>query len=69
MKIKDFKIGFSDIGGIFIAKDIQSDFHKHYAITILISFGEAFKITTADKEHELYNVAIIQKILLTDLLL
>lgn len=61
MKASECKIGFSNIGGIFIAKDIKSDFHKHYAITILISFGEAFKITTPDKKSDFYNVALIQK--------
>lgn len=61
MNDKNFKIGYSDIGGIFIGKDIQSDFHRHYAVTILISFGETFKITTTDQKHDFYNVAIIQK--------
>lgn len=57
----DFKIGFSEIGGIYIGKNIQSNFHKHYAITILLSFGEAFKITTTDGNHESHKVAVIQK--------
>lgn len=61
MNDKNFKIGFSDIGGIFIGKDIQSDFHRHYAVAILISFGEAFKITTEDNKFDFYNVAVIQK--------
>lgn len=61
MNDRNFKIGFSDIGGIFIGKDIKSDFHRHYAITILISFGEAFKITTSIKKQDFYKVAIIQK--------
>lgn len=61
MKASECKIGFSNIGGIFIAKDIKSDFHKHYAITILISFGAAFKITTSDKKSGFYKVAVIQK--------
>ncbi len=61
MSDKNFKIGFSDIGGIFIGKDINSDFHSHYAISILISFGEAFKITTSDKKPDFFKVAIIQK--------
>lgn len=61
MNKKKFKIGFSDIGGIFIGKNIKSDFHRHYAITILISFGEDFIITTSTKKHDFYKVAIIQK--------
>lgn len=61
MKGKQFKIGFSNIGGIFIGKDIKSDFHKHYAITILLSYGAPFRITTKDKESDFYNAAIIQK--------
>lgn len=61
MKGKHFKIGYSDVGGIFIGRNIKSDFHKHYAITILISFGEPFKLTTTRNESDFYNVAIIQK--------
>lgn len=61
MNDKNFKIGFSDIGGIFIGKDIKSDFHRHYAITILFSFGEDFKIITSNQKQDFYKVAIIQK--------
>lgn len=61
MKEHKFKIGFSEIGGIYVGKNIKSSFHKHYAITVLISFGGSFKITDAyDKECQ-YKVAIIQK--------
>lgn len=58
---KKFKIGYSEIGGIFIGRNIQSNFHDHYAITILISLGDPFKITTVDLKQDLYKVAIIQK--------
>ena len=61
MSKNEFKIGYSEIGGIFIGKNIQSNFHKHYAITVLLSFGEAFKIITEDQKQDLYKVAIIQK--------
>lgn len=40
--IKKIKIGFSDIGGIYIGKDIQTEQHLHHAITIVISFSENF---------------------------
>lgn len=39
---RDIKIGFSDIGGIYICKDIQTDQHLHHAITIAVSFSEKF---------------------------
>lgn len=61
MNIKTSKIGFSDIGGLFIGKDINSDFHKHYAISMIISFGKTFKITTTDKKQNEYQAALIQK--------
>jgi len=71
---KNFKIGFSEIGGIYIGKNILSNFHKHYSITIIISFGEAFKITTTEQnlpstadKQDLYKVAIIQKNISYDL--
>lgn len=56
-----FKIGYSDVGGIYIGRNIQSKSHKHYAISILISFGPAFKITTAEGKQDSFKVAIIQK--------
>ena len=55
------KIGFSEIGGIFIGQDIQSDFHKHYALSMIISLGKPFKITGIDKKQNSYKVAVIQK--------
>lgn len=55
------KIGFSEIGGIFIGQNIQSDYHKHYAVSIIISLGEPFKITGIDKKQDFYKVAVIQK--------
>ncbi len=44
MSSKQFKIGFCDLGGIFVGKGIKSKFHKHYAHTLLISLGEPFEI-------------------------
>lgn len=55
------KIGFSKIGGIFIGKNIQSDYHKHYAVSIIISFGKPFKITTDKQKQYNCKVAKIQK--------
>lgn len=61
MHNKITKIGFSEIGGLFIGKDIKSDFHKHYALSILISFGKPFKIITSENIQDDYQVALIQK--------
>ena len=55
------KIGFSKIGGIFIGKNIVSDFHKHYALTVIISFGETFKINNSEGCQNDYQFALIQK--------
>jgi len=55
------KIGFSKNGGIFIGQNIQSDFHKHYAVSIIMSLGKPFKIIGVDKKQDLYKVAVIQK--------
>jgi len=55
------KIGFSKIGGIFIGKNIVSDFHKHYALTVIISFGEIFKIYTSEGYQDDIQFALIQK--------
>lgn len=57
----EFKIGYSDVGGIYIGKNVQSDFHKHYAITVLLSLGDAFIITSSDKDRIDCKAVIIQK--------
>jgi AraC-like DNA-binding protein len=55
------KIGFSKIGGIFIGKDIISDFHKHYALTVILSFGEPFTLHTLEGLGGNFHFALIQK--------
>ncbi|MEX1015058.1 MAG: AraC family transcriptional regulator [Candidatus Paceibacterota bacterium] len=60
-KDKISKIGFSKIGGIYIGKDIVSDFHKNYALTVILSFGENFKLYTSEGYQGDYKCALIQK--------
>ncbi|MFA6400348.1 MAG: AraC family transcriptional regulator [Salinivirgaceae bacterium] len=55
------KIGFSKIGGIFIGKDIVSNFHKHYALTVILSFGETFKLNTSEGYRDDFQFTLIQK--------
>lgn len=55
------KIGFSRIGGIFIGKDILSEFHKHYALTVIASFGKSFKLFSSEGNQEEYQMVLIQK--------
>lgn len=45
MKNINAKIGFSYIGGIYIGKNIKTDFHRHYAITIAISADGVFEVS------------------------
>lgn len=63
MDLKDSisKIGYSDIGGIFIGKNIISEFHKHYALSVIISFGKPFKLRTNDGYSDECQFALIQK--------
>lgn len=61
MSDKVSKIGFSGVGGIFIGKDIVSDFHKHYAVTVIASFGASFRLYTSKGKREEYQIALIQK--------
>ena len=55
------KIGFSKIGGIFIGKDIVSDFHKNYALTVIMSFGKSFKLYTSQGYQGYFKYALIQR--------
>ena len=61
MNPDNFKIGFSDLGGIYMAKNIKSDFHKHHLIAIILSYGEPFEITRENGRPELYEAVFIQK--------
>lgn len=61
MNKNNYKIGYSDIGGIYISKNVQADFHKQHTITIILTFGEPFKIAIKNKTPESYMVAIVQK--------
>jgi AraC-like DNA-binding protein len=55
------KIAFSDLGGIYMCKNINSDFHKHHLIAIILSYGEPFEITRENGQSELYEAVFIQK--------
>ena len=61
MNTKVSKIGFSGIGGVFVDKNIKSEFHKHYAVSIIISFGKPFKLTTSDNVEGECKLVLIQK--------
>jgi len=54
-----YKIGFSEIGGIFIGKNIKSTFHKHPSIAIVLSFEKQFEIVTSENSSLLYEAALI----------
>jgi AraC-like DNA-binding protein len=55
------KIAYSELGGIYMCKNIKSDFHKHHLIAIILSYGEPFEITRKNGQSELYEAVFIQK--------
>jgi len=57
----EFKIGYSNIGGIYMGKNTQTDFHRLHAVVIVLSFGERFTIAFEDKKTQLLYAALIQK--------
>jgi len=61
MKSGNSKIAYSDLGGIYMCKNIKSDFHKHHLIAIILSYGEPFEITQENGQAELYEAVFIQK--------
>lgn len=61
MNWNNYKIGYSNIGGIYIGKNVQADFHKQHTITIILTLGEPFRIALKNKVPESYMVAIVQK--------
>ena len=56
-----YKIGYSDIGGVFIGRDIRSVFHKHHSLAIVLSYGEPFEITTENSQPDSYEAALIPR--------
>lgn len=61
MNSPKYKIGYSESGGFFIGKNIQSNFHKHHLIAIVLSFAESFEIVNENNQSNTYEVALIPK--------
>jgi AraC-like DNA-binding protein len=61
MKNKNSKIyGVENIGGIYIDKSINIDFHKHNFIKIILSQKEDFFITLKKQYKQAYQATLIQ---------
>lgn len=60
MDFNQQKLGYSTHGGIFIGKNIQSDYHKHHLISIIISFEDSFRIKIKSKDENIYKAVIVQ---------
>jgi len=56
-----FKIGYSENGGIYMGKNIQSEFHEHHLIAIVLSFIEPIEIIDKENQSNTYEVALIPK--------
>jgi AraC-like DNA-binding protein len=56
-----YKIGYAEDGGIFIGKNIQSDFHKHHLTAIVLSFAKPFEIVQENNQSNTYEAALIPK--------
>lgn len=56
-----YRIGYSECGGIYLGKNIQSDFHENNLLTIVLSFSEPFEIITKPNQSYSYEVAFIPK--------
>lgn len=61
MNPSSYKIGYSDLGRIYIGENIKSEFHKHHLVAIILSDGEPFEITRENSQPELYEAVLIQK--------
>ena len=56
-----YRIEYSDSGGIYIGKNIQSDFHENHLLSIVLSFSEPFEIITNTNQPGSYEAAFIPK--------
>ncbi len=61
MEHAKYRIGYSESGGIYIGKNIQSDFHENHLLTIVLSFSEPFEIITKMNQSYSYEGAFIPK--------
>ncbi len=58
---KATKIGYSNDGGIFMGSGIQSDFHKHHAMVIILSCDSEFEIIPKQAGTIRTKAILIQK--------
>lgn len=61
MEQTKYRIDYSESGGIYIGKNIQSDFHENHLLVIMLSFTEPFEIITKENHSSLYEAAFIPK--------
>jgi len=54
-------IGFSEIGGYFIGRNIISDFHKDHGISIILSPDQPFEIKSVNNENNQFTNVLIQR--------
>ncbi len=57
----DSKLGYSDIGGIFISRGLKSSPHANHTITMILSFGEPVRIALRGEPEQPYKAVIIKK--------
>ncbi|MCC9074076.1 helix-turn-helix transcriptional regulator [Flavobacterium sp. F-65] len=58
-KLNENKIAFSEIGGIYIGKNLQTDFHKHYAVMVIFSLDKPFELAY-ENQTKSFDACIIQ---------
>ncbi|MDH5598336.1 MAG: AraC family transcriptional regulator [Cyclobacteriaceae bacterium] len=61
MKKFHHKLGYSDIGGIYMGQNIQGDFHSSHTITIIISQEKEFVVEEKDAQPFSCHAVVIQK--------
>jgi AraC-like DNA-binding protein len=61
--IKAFKVGYTDQGGLYFSENVQTGRHQHHAITLVLSFDGAFRISlNKEASHSCFGVAIYKDV-------
>jgi AraC-like DNA-binding protein len=53
------KIGGAEFGGIYAGKDVQSAFHRHHFVVLVLSLGSPFRIVHGDGHVDNCHVALL----------
>lgn len=56
-----YRVGFSEGGGVYIGRNIRSDYHRHHLYALILSFSKPFELSTHGNPPNKYEAVFIPK--------